>query len=984
MSADQKHPHFRLVKKLYIEEIKSTLFEYEHLKTKAPIIHLQNEDPENLFVVSFPTYPDSSNGVFHILEHTVLCGSQKYPIKDPFFSMLRRSLATFMNAMTGSDFTCYPASSQIEKDFYQLFEVYLDAVFHPLLKELSFQQEGWRLEFTDPADPSSPLMYKGVVYNEMKGARSSIDERLHHTLMQHLTPDLPYSYETGGLPKDIPSLTYKELLLAHQKFYHPSHGIFFFYGNLPTEKHLTFLEEKCLKNFSQIPPLKPLPKQKRFTQPLDITAYYPLAENDHDTDQQKIILALGFLTCSIQNQNEALALSLLEHILFATDASLVCQPLLESGLCLEVDSSLNLEMSEIPWLITLKGVEKEKQHKALKLLETTLENIAEEKIKIPAPMIEAALHQLEFSGSEISRHHAPYGLHLFFQAALAKHHGIELEKNLQIHKLFKMLTEALKDPHFLTNLLKKYLIDNSHKINLTMLPDQKLHQKELAEEKADLKNKEQILTPLEKKNILENSQKLISFQNEKEASLDCLPIFPISQIPHPVIDFPLSHENLPNLDFCHYTTFTNQILYADLLFDLPTFTLEEMPVLTLFVYLLPQIGCKTRSYSENLRFISSNLGNFSLTLTLNPQAKDSNLLAPALSLRSKALKRKTPFLFQFLKEMAQTADFSNKKRIQELFLAQASLLENNLPNNALSYAMRDALSNINLHHFLNNELSGLPYFRFIQKTKANLDQQLDIIIPQLQAIQEKIFSQKPSLVITAQKDFFPLSKDCLNSLDFVTKNSSNNLSRQSQAQTKAIWQNPAYSLKRQSSAKAIPAPVAFNAYALKAPSYLDPSAPYLLLSTFLMENLYLHSQIREKGGAYGAGANYHNGSFYFYSYRDPQIKDSLEAFKTAITKIAEGHFTQSKLEEAIRGALRDIEEPLSPGGKGIHTFFLEKTGYTKEIRQKFKDKLLSASKEHISQAVKEHLLNQEGDFSSFAERKLLETKLPPDISIESI
>ena len=972
MSALEKHPHFRQTKKLYIEEIKSTLFEYEHIKTKAPVIHLQNDDPENLFVVSFPTYSDSSNGVFHILEHTVLCGSQKYPIKDPFFSMLRRSLATFMNAMTGSDFTCYPASSQIEQDFYQLFEVYLDAVFHPLLKELSFLQEGWRLEFTDPADATSPLMYKGVVYNEMKGARSSIDERLYHTLMQHLTPDLPYSYETGGLPKEIPTLSYKELLMAHKKFYHPSHGVFFFYGNLPTEKHLSFLEEKCLKNFSKIPPLEPLPEQKRFLKPQEITAHYPLAEND-DGDQ-KIILALGTLTCSIQNQTEALALALLEHILFATDASLVCQPLLESGLCLEVESSLNMEMSEIPWLITFKGVKKGNQKKVLHLFETTLKKIIQKEIKISTELVDAALHQLEFSRSEISRHRAPYGLTLFFQAVLAKHHDIALEKGLQIQALFQTLAEDLKNPNFLLDLLQKQLIDNPHKINLTMLPDTKLHQKELVEEQANLKNKEQILTPLEKKKILENSQKLLSFQNEKEASLDCLPIFPISKIPHPVVTFPLTHEKLPNLDFYYHTTFTNQILYADLIFDLPAFSLEELPFLNLFVYLLPQIGCKKRSYSENLRFISANLGDFSLSLTLNSNAKDPNLLAPALGVRSKALKRKTPFLFKFLKEMIETADFSDKKRIKELFLAQASLLENNLPNNSLGYAMREALSNISLHHFLNNELSGLPYFHFVQKTKANFDQQLDTIISQLKKIQAKIFAQKPNLVITAQKEFFPLTKE-LSEISEIS---------QIQAQSKAAWKNPVCTLKPKSSAKAIPAPVAFNAYALKAPSYLDPSAPYLTLSTFLMENLYLHPLIREKGGAYGAGANFHNGAFYFYTYRDPQIQNSLEAFKTAIKNIADGNFTQNKLEEAIRGALREIEEPISSGRKGTHTFFSERIGLTKEVRQKFKDQLLSASKENVCQAVKEHLLDQEGVFSSFAERKLLETKLPPGISIESI
>ncbi len=970
-----KHTSFRLVKKQYIEEIKSYLLEYEHIKSKACIIHIKNEDPENLFVISFPTYADSSNGVFHILEHTVLCGSQKYPVKDPFFSMLRRSLATFMNAMTGADFTCYPASSQIEKDFYQLMQIYLDAVFHPLLKKMSFLQEGWRLEFTEPDNPDSELTYKGVVYNEMKGALSSTDERLHYHLMKELVPDLPYSYETGGLPSEIPTLTHKQLLSAHKKFYHPSHGIFFFYGNLATEKHLDFLEENCLKNFSKSPPLETLPKQKRFSKPKQITTYYPAAEKD-----QKTIVSMAALTCEIQNQKEALALALLEHILFANDGSLVCKPLLESGLCLEVDSILNFEMSEVPWQITLKGIDKTNQQKALHLLEHQLKKIAAE--KIPENLIDAALHQLEFVRTEIARHMGPYGLSLFFSAVLAKHHGIPLEKGLQVQALFQLLSEDLKDESFLPSLIEKYLLNNLHKVIVSMLPDNYLHDKEKKQETEILKQKKELLTVLEKKQIVENSQKLKTFQNKQENSLDCLPIFPISEIPKPVKNFSLSYEKHPNLHLYSYETFTNQILYADLIFDLPNFSEKELHFLTLFAYLLPQIGCQKRSYSDNLNYINQNLGDFSVSLFLNSHCKNPDLMTPTFNLRSKALKRKTSFLFSFLQEMAQTADFSDQNRIKELILAKSNALKNHLSSNALSYAMREANSNINLYHYLNNYLSGLPYYRFMQNLSQNLADQLDQVIIQLKTIQDKIFTQKePSLVLTMQPE---------NSAEKRTENARKILNQELskirllKTKEKQHWKNPKQNLNLTSSAKSIPAAVAFNAYAIQAPAYTDPSAPYLTLAGFLMENLYLHSEIREKGGAYGSGANYHHGAFYFYTYRDPNIQNSFNAFKMAIQKISDGHFTQHNLEEAIRGAIRDIEEPFSPGAKGIHSFYLEKAGKTKELRQNFKNALLETDKKKICTAVQKYLLKQEGAFSVFAGQKLLEENLPKDIPIETI
>ncbi|HNA62978.1 MAG TPA: insulinase family protein, partial [Rhabdochlamydiaceae bacterium] len=289
----ERYKDFLVQKVVKLDELQATLLELEHVHSGAIVMQIENDDPENLFCLSFQTLPSSSNGVAHILEHTVLCGSRKFPVKDPFFAMTRRSLNTFMNALTGADFTCYPAASQVEKDFYNLLDVYLDAVFHPHLRRESFLQEGHRLELTNPKDLNSPLVWKGVVYNEMKGAMAPADTRLWHTMMAALVPDLTYSHVSGGDPAVIPSLTYEELIHFHETYYHPSRCLFFFYGNLPLKHHLDFIEERVLKSATQLAPLPALPRQKRFKHPLIREGSYPVSEDDVEN---MTMTAWGWLT----------------------------------------------------------------------------------------------------------------------------------------------------------------------------------------------------------------------------------------------------------------------------------------------------------------------------------------------------------------------------------------------------------------------------------------------------------------------------------------------------------------------------------------------------------------------------------------------------------------------------------------------------------------------------------------------------------------
>ena len=468
---------FVVTKYLPLPELQSTLIEMTHEPSGARVMHIANDDPENLFCLSLRTLPDSSDGVAHILEHTVLCGSAKYPVKDPFFAMTRRSLNTFMNAMTGQDFTCYPASSQVEKDFYNLMEVYLDAVFHPELKHLSFLQEGHRIEFTEAKNPATPLQFQGVVYNEMKGNLSSSDSRLWRAVFKHLFSDLPYAHNTGGDPKEIPTLTHEELIEFHRNFYHPSRCIFFFYGNIPLAKHLDFIIDKALKGVPKLAPIPPLARQTRFPAPIARIEKYPIAESE--SLEKKTILAYAWLTAPVTDPGEVLALSLLDCLLMDNDASPLRIALLRSKLCTQAAASLDVEMSEVPYLVVCKGCEPENGDALKDVLLKTLREIAEKPFS--KEQIEASLHQLEFERTEINTDEGPFGLTLFMRAVLITQHGSEPENGLLIHTLFKDLRAKLEDPNYLSNLIRHYLIDNTHFLQLTLAPDPQLEKAEAAD-----------------------------------------------------------------------------------------------------------------------------------------------------------------------------------------------------------------------------------------------------------------------------------------------------------------------------------------------------------------------------------------------------------------------------------------------------------------------------------------------------------------------
>lgn len=955
---------FQVLEVIPLQELKCTLRTLKHLKTGAAILHIENDDPENVFCLSFQTLPSTSNGVAHILEHTVLCGSAKFPVKDPFFAMNRRSLNTFMNALTGADFTCYPAATQIPQDFYNLLDVYLDAVFYPHLQEKSFRQEGHRLEFEIPDNPETSLTYRGIVFNEMKGVLNSSTSRMHEALQNALFPNITYGVNSGGDPKEIPELTYQELVSFHRTFYHPSRCLFFFYGDMPLAGHLDFIEERILKNTSPAAPLPPIPLQPRFETPRHFKESYPIASGEPTKD--KTLISFAWLTCQILEQETCLLLGILEIILMDTDASPLKKALLKSGLCKQVSSYIDTEINEAPFALYLKGCNPENMLPLQTLIFDTLEKIVSE--GIPEEAVENAIHQFEFHRSEITGDYYPFGLTLFMRSGLLKQHGGLPERGLLIHTLLdEIRKKAHENPDYFTDLIEHWLLKNRHFVSVTLIPDPELEKKEHFEEQQRLETIQKNLSETQTKQIIQDAKDLKAFQAKQEdEDVEILPKVALTDIPKEARDFPLEHLNMGNLSVYHHTCFTNEIGYADLFFDLPPLSEEELIYARLFTVLIHQLGCNGKSYEEVLNSTQANTGGIVPYLSLHIQADDHTKFLPSLALRGKALHRKMDKLFPLMQDFVTSPDFKDKLRLKEILHKHCTSLESSFNQGALKYAINLSASAINPPSYIANLWYGLDYYNKIRDISHHFEDHVDQLVEIMTGLSKKLLiTERPELVISSDAELFSSLKE----------NKFYGLSALKTAPS-IPWKCDFSLPEIQHQGRIISSPVAFICKVFNTVSYSHPDNPALNLAAFLFDNLTLHKKIREEGGAYGGGAvcNPLSGNFYFYSYRDPVIGSSLDAFKEAIENVLRGQFDDTDLEEAKLEMMQDMDAPISPGHRAdvAHSWLKEHKTY--KMRQEFRDLLLTTTCDDIVAAVDRHIAKQfeQGKTVIFAGKELLD------------
>ncbi|WP_461483427.1 insulinase family protein, partial [Porticoccus sp.] len=578
MSA-QAHPAFEFLRSERVESLNIDVAEYRHRKTGAQHIHISTDNPENVFLVALRTVPHDSTGVAHILEHTALCGSEKYPVRDPFFMMIRRSLNTFMNAFTSSDWTAYPFASQNRKDFNNLLDVYLDAVFFSRLDELDFCQEGHRVEFAEPENPDSPLVYKGVVYNEMKGAMSSVSSTLWHTMCEYLYPTTTYHYNSGGDPACIPDLTYEQLKSFYKTHYHPSNAIFMTFGDIPAAELQESFEDKALSRFDKLDVHIAVPDEQRYREPL--TVEQPYAFNEEGSADEKTHIVMGWLLGKATDLEASMEAHLLCSVLLDNSASPLQRALETTSLGTSPSPMCGLDDSqrELCFLCGIEGSESNRADDLEKLVLDVLRDVAEN--GIPQEQLEASLHQLELQQREIGGDSYPYGLQLILTSLTSATHRGDPIALLNLDPVLEKLRTNIQDPEYIKQLTRRLLLDNLHRVRLTMSPDTQLSaQREAleAEKLAAIKNK----LDAEGKQAIVARAEALKQRQEKKDDESILPKVGLEDVPPEMAYVSATDRQTSPLPLTRYSAGTNGLVYQQVILSLPTFSNEQLDLLPIY------------------------------------------------------------------------------------------------------------------------------------------------------------------------------------------------------------------------------------------------------------------------------------------------------------------------------------------------------------------------------------------------------------------
>lgn len=930
------HPDFRHLRRQRIDSLDLAIDEYEHLGTGARHFHLAADNDENVFLVGLRTVPTDSTGVAHILEHTALCGSKRYPVRDPFFMMIRRSLNTFMNAFTSSDWTAYPFASQNRKDFFNLLDVYLDAVFFSNLDELDFAQEGHRIEFAVPDDPDTELTFKGVVFNEMKGAMSSPVNTLWQTLTKYTFPTTTYHYNSGGDPADIPDLSYEELKAFYARHYHPSNSIFMTYGDIPAVDLQAQFADKVLQHFQRAGEQIAVPDEKRYVAPLNVEEFYALDEAEQSGDKTHIVISwlLGHAT----DLRTSLTAQLMEGVLLDDSASPLQQALetTELGAAPSPLCGLDDNNKEMTFICGLEGSRVEHMQAVEDLVMDTLKKVVAE--GIPQERVEAVLHQLELQQREITGGSYPYGLQLILDALpSAVHYGDPLNA-LNIEPVLEQLREDIRDPAFIPRLIQEQLLDNPHRVRLTLKPDAGLSARRDAAEQARLARIKAALSEEEKQQVVALAAKLEERQNRQDDE-SILPKVGLEDVPAQLHIAQGQQTTVKGRPTHRYEQGTNGLVYQQLVVDLPRLDDELLEILPYYTHCLAELGCGERDYLTLQALQSSVSGGVGGYTTLRGAIDNEQHTRGHFILSGKALARNHQPFNELLRDVYHDTRFDELPRIRELMAQLRASREQGITGRGHSLAMQAAGSGMSPAAALKYRLSGLQGIHAIKQLDETLDDNAT-----LAGLAEKMAALHQTLQNAPCSQFLLIGeRDSLDEL---------------QQDCESLWSAPAtggeafHLPEKRDTVKVLwttSTSVNFCARAYPTVPMAHPdAAPLAVLGGFL-RNGFLHRVIREQGGAYGGGASHDADSacFRFYSYRDPRLAETLEDFNRAIDWLLNEKHEWRQVEEAILGVISSLDKPSSPAGEAKDAFHNALYGRTPEVRQQHRQRILGVTLEDL-------------------------------------
>ncbi len=894
---------YELLRQEMIEDIHAEGYLLKHKKSGARIMILKNEDENKVFNITFRTPPADSTGVAHILEHSVLCGSQDFPLKDPFVELVKGSLNTFLNAMTFSDKTMYPVASCNDQDFKNLMHVYLDAVFYPNIykNRKIFEQEGWSYHLESAEDA---LTYNGVVYNEMKGVFSSPEEFLDRAIFNTLFPDTAYGVESGGDPDFIPDLSYEDFLAFHKKYYHPSNSYVYLYGNADMEERLVWLDEQYLSKFDEQSVDSQIRYQKPFEKPEDLVLEYPIAEDEEEEGNS--YLSYNMVAGDTLNVELGLAFEILEYALLSTPGAPLKQALLDAKIGKDIFGSYSDGILQPFFSIVAKNSDMEKKEEFLSIIYETLKKLADEGVN--KKTLEAGINYFEFRFREADYSSYPkglmYGIDIFDSWLYDDNMPFD---HLRALGVYDKLKQKISEGYF-EELIRKYLLNNNHAAFVAVVPKKGLAKVREDALKEKLQKVKDGLSEKEIVQIIENTKALKEYQEMEDdpEHAECIPMLKRSDIKREIHPIYNAKKRIANTFVLHHDIETNGIGYLTLLFDMSHIPVSYAPYLSLLKSVLGYVDTEHFTYSELFNEINANTGGIICGLNIFNPEKDGTLNVK-FGIKSKMLYPKLSFAFKMMDEIIHSSKLDDEKRLYEIIAQQKSRCQMELISAGHSTAMLRASSYFSESAAYQDAIGGVEYYRVIADLETHFEEKKAELIQTLKMLKEMIFQPDNFMVsYTATAEGYQYLEETLG--DFKAKLQRSDLSLAGPTKIEPIKKNEGIKTAGQVQ------------YVGQAGDFTVGGFEYtgaLRILRMIMSYDYLWLNVRVKGGAYGCMSGFkRRGNCFFVSYRDPNLKKTLDVFAGIPEYIRNFKADEKEMTKYIIGTISGMDTPLTPSAHG--------------------------------------------------------------------
>lgn len=928
---------FKLLEQEKIDEIQSAARVFEHVKTGARLLHLENEDDNKLFSIGFRTTPTDSTGVAHILEHSVLCGSRKFKTKDPFGDIAKSSLNTFLNAMTYTDKTIYPVSSRNHKDFMNLMDVYLDAVLHPRIYENHeiLRQEGWRYE-VDPK--TNKLSYKGVVYSEMQGALSSPEQVICSDIYSSLFPNTTYAFVSGGEPEEIPNLTQEDFEKFHSKFYHPSNSYIFLYGDQNLEQCLKFINDEYLNDFDRIEIPSHIENVEAFKSMVEKTSQYSISEDEDE--KNKSFLALSFAFEETSNAKAYLTNEILYNMLIESSASPIKEALLKAGIgeCIITIDEMNMDPTkQMLFPIVVKNADSSMKDKFKDIVLSTLKEIV--KNGIDEKQLQAAINTVEFNLREADPWRiANKGIQYNEKVLNSWIYDGNPLTHLKYEKNLNDIKEAIKDRYF-ENFIEKNMAKNSHCSLVVLNPKKGLENEKnkALEEKIEKYrvslSEEDLQKLIDRNKKLQEAQVKVDTEEEKRT----IPKLPMEEIDKKAEQIPQEVIKEQGITILKHHINTNKIAYINLLFDGKIIEEKYIPYLGLLGDILGELDTEGKTYSELITEVYKNTGGITFENEVYTENNNDRVYHPKFTIKSKAISDNIPKLLELINEIITTTKFDDMNRIKQVIQETKSKLQMRVINAGHKIAINRAFSKFSYGQEYSDRINGASYYEFICSLEKNFENNSDEIKNNLIKVYETIFNKNNLIVSIVGEE--AESEKLLSSINIILDNIKN-----------SICEVPKFEYKQGKDVEGLI--TASNVqYVVKGFNFAKLDYKYsgkMKVLQNILESEHLYPRVRLQGGAYGCYIDMSNdGNLAFFSYRDPNLTRTIDVYNETYKFLENVDFAKEDMENFIIGTVGRVYRPLTPDKKGEKAVGDYICNITYEDIQRERDEILNTTVEDI-------------------------------------